>query len=114
MLAYILHNGDNKRTHKPISPGGEKGGIMKKGRRSKLIIMAVSLSLSLSLSVMSVVSQNRDVMAQTVKVSKVTKVKKSKVIDGFKFISKKNNYEGCYRKISWKKIKGVKGYQVCR
>lgn len=51
---------------------------------------------------------------QAVTVKKVSGVKKSKVKDGSYFYSKKKYYDGCYRKISWKKIKGVKGYQIYR
>ena len=42
------------------------------------------------------------VQAATVK--KVSGVKKSKIKDGSYFYSKKKYYDGCYRKISWKKI----------
>ena len=52
------------------------------------------------------------VQAATVK--KVTCVKKNKVKDGSYFYSKKRYYDGCYRKISWNKIKDAKGYQVYR
>ena len=52
------------------------------------------------------------VQAATVK--KVTGVKKNKVKDGSYFYSKKRYYDGCYRKISWNKIKDAKGYQVYR
>ena len=46
------------------------------------------------------------VQAATVK--KVTGVKKNKVKDGSYFYSKKRYYDGCYRKISWNKIKDAK------
>lgn len=52
------------------------------------------------------------VQAATLK--KVTKLKKAKAVDGTYFYSKKKQYDGFYRKISWKKVKGAKGYQVFR
>lgn len=52
------------------------------------------------------------VQAATLK--KVTKLKKAKAVDGTYFYSKKKQYDGFYRKISWKKVKNAKGYQVFR
>lgn len=53
-------------------------------------------------------------VVQAATVKKVTKLKKAKAVDGTYFYSKKKQYDGFYRKISWKKVKGAKGYQVFR
>ena len=50
------------------------------------------------------------VQAATLK--KVTKLKKAKAVDGTYFYSKKKQYDGFYRKISWKKVKNATGYEV--
>lgn len=57
---------------------------------------------------------NNEFAIQAATLKKVTKLKKAKAVDGTYFYSKKKQYDGFYRKISWKKVKGVKGYQVFR
>ena len=74
-------------------------------KKIKLIIIIGLLSITIPQMNVNTFT----VQAATVK--KVSGVKKSKIKDGSYFYSKKKYYDGCYRKISWKKIKGVKGYQ---
>ena len=66
----------------------------------------------LSMTIPQMNANTFTVQAATIK--KVTGVKKNRVKDGSYFYSKKKYYDGCYRKISWKKIKKVSGYQVYR
>lgn len=91
---------------------GKADDIMKKEKRSKLI--TIMIIISLFVSAIMFISNETFVMAGTNTVGKVTGFKKSKVIDGFKFISKNNNYCGNYRKLSWNKVKKAKGYQLYR
>ncbi|MFQ9213075.1 MAG: CAP domain-containing protein [Eubacterium ventriosum] len=66
----------------------------------------------LSMTIPQMNANTFTVQAATIK--KVTGIKKNRVKDGSYFYSKKKYYDGCYRKISWKKIKKVSGYQVYR
>lgn len=79
--------------------------------RRKMIGFAVLIGM-LALAVPQIGTRQVTVQAATVK--KVTGLKKAKPVDGSYFYSKKKQYDGFYRKISWKKVKNVKGYQVFR
>lgn len=77
----------------------------------------IVLALTMTLITPAVNKNVYTVKAATSKASKVKRVtglKKSKAIDGTYFYSKKKQYDGFYRKISWKKVKGAKGYEVSR
>lgn len=79
----------------------------------KVKIAGLLIMLGMLLLIFPQINRNEfTVQAATVK--KVTGLKKSKVVDGTYFYSKKKQYDGCYRKISWKKVKSAKGYQVFR
>lgn len=77
----------------------------------KIIVMFILVGV-LSLIIPQI--NKSEFMVQAAVIKKVTKLKKSKVVDGTYFYSKKKQYDGFYRKISWKKVKGAKGYQVFR
>lgn len=80
-------------------------------KKVKIVGFVILMSV-LSLMIPQVNRNEFTVQAATLK--KVTGLKKSKAVDGTHFYSKKKQYDGCYRKISWKKVKGAKGYQVFR
>lgn len=79
--------------------------------RRKIIGFAVLMGI-LTLAVPQF--SNQQIAVQAAAVKKVTGLKKAKPVDGSYFYSKKKQYDGYYRKISWKKVKNAKGYQVFR
>lgn len=77
----------------------------------KIIVFMILIGV-LSLTMPQMNKNEFTIQAATVK--KVTGLKKAKAVDGTYFYSKKKQYDGFYRKISWKRVKGAKGYQVFR
>ena len=72
----------------------------------------IILALMMTLITPTVNKNEYTVKAATVK--RVKGLKKSKVIDGSYFVSKNKSYDGYYRKISWEKVNGAKGYEISR
>ena len=84
-------------TYKPAT-------LTERGRQMKKLGLFIIVGL-LSMTIPQMNANTFTVQAATIK--KVTGIKKNRVKDGSYFYSKKKYYDGCYRKISWKKIKKV-------